>query len=119
MLAFAARLPLALRALLYAVCIGVVLWLTLSPLDELPKVTLWDKAEHAITYFILGGVGLAFFPSRPLTLTGAILAMGVVVEILQSVMGLGRQGDWHDALANTVGAVLALLAFRQARARGW
>ena len=78
----------------------------------------WDKAQHALAYLVLTGVGLVFFPRRRWTTVFGILAFGVGIEVLQAVMPFGREGDWRDALANTVGALLALTlvqAWRRAR----
>ncbi|AZT84750.1 succinyl-CoA synthetase subunit beta [Marinobacter sp. NP-4(2019)] len=41
-----------------------------------------------------------------LTTTALVLALGLVIEFLQS--GLGRQDDWHDVWRNLVGTWLAL-----------
>ena len=105
-----ARLPVGLRAAALTVCVGVILWLSLSPLDELPKVSLWDKAEHAIAYATFTAIGLILFPRQPRRLVAGAMALGIVIEVLQAVMGLGRQGDWRDAVANAAGAFGVLLA---------
>ena len=45
----------------------------------------------------------------------AVWSLGVGVEIAQSQMGFGRQGDWHDALANSIGIFLAYVLWALAR----
>lgn len=118
---FPAILPRPLRLSLYAAAVGVLLWLTLAPTDELPRVSLWDKAEHAIAWFVLTALGLTLSPRRPRAIVGFALVLGVLVEVLQAMLPLGRDSDWHDAAADTVGAFAALglyaLALRFARRR--
>lgn len=114
-----ASLPRPLRLALYAGAVAVLLWLTLTPSDELPQVSLWDKAEHALAWLVLTGLGLALSPRRPRAIVGFALAFGVLVEILQAILPIGRDADWHDVVADTIGASLAfglyLLARRLAR----
>jgi VanZ family protein len=118
---FPAILPRPLRLSLYAAAVGVLLWLTLAPTDELPKVSLWDKAEHAIAWFVLTAFGLALSPRRPRAIAFFALVLGVLVEVLQAILPLGRDSDWHDAAADSVGVCAALglyvLGLRLARRR--
>lgn len=109
---FPANLPRPLRLALYAAAVGVLLWLTLSPADELPKVTLWDKAEHALAWFVLTATGLVLAPRRPRAIVAFALALGVLVEVLQGTMELGRDADWRDVVADSVGVAVAFALFR-------
>jgi VanZ family protein len=106
------RLPLPVKSAVFAVCFGVLAWLSLAPTDELPKVTLWDKAEHAVAYSVLTLVGAILFPDRIGRIVAGCMAFGILIEILQATMGFGRDGDWRDAVANATGAlvVVALIA---------
>jgi VanZ family protein len=114
------RLPPRLRQAAYAVCIGVLAYLCLAPAKDLPNPSLWDKAEHAIAWFVLAGVGLAFWPSRPRRVSGFALAFGALIEVLQAAMPFGRDGDWRDWAADSVGVTAALVcwALAQGLARG-
>lgn len=38
----------------------------------------------------------------------ALFALGGVIELLQGAMGFGRDADWRDLLANTLGIATAL-----------
>ena len=97
-----------------------VLVASLVPTSSLPQVTLWDKVEHFIAYAVLAVLGARAFPGRPWLLAAALVANGVGVEILQEAMGLGRQGEVLDALANTLGiaAGLGLIRLTRRRERG-
>lgn len=81
---------------------------SLIPTRSLPQVTLSDKVEHFIAYALLAALGAKAFPGRPWLLAGALAANGVGVEFLQQAMGLGRQGEVLDALANTLGIAAGL-----------
>lgn len=103
--------PLIARLALVAAATSVLLWLCLSPTDKLPKASLlWDKAEHALAYLVLVGLSSVLFPARPWAIGTYAMAVGAVVEVLQSTMGLGRQGDWRDLLADGIGVAAGLLA---------
>jgi VanZ family protein len=103
-----ARLPLRLRLALYALAVAVLLYLCLAPSRDLPQVNVWDKAEHAIAWLVLAGVGLLLFPRRALTIGVFAIAVGVLVEILQGSPAIGRDADVRDVLADSVGVAVAL-----------
>jgi VanZ family protein len=105
------RWPSALRGWAYAAAVAILLYLTLAPARDLPKVSMWDKAEHSIAWFVLAGVGLAFWPARPRRVAAFALALGALIEVLQAVMPLGRDGDWRDWVADSVGVMVALLVW--------
>lgn len=93
---------------LLMLAIGWTLWASLSPVDDLPAVQVWDKFAHAFNYGLLT---LLLFVARPQTgrIAGAllVLAFGGVVELLQWSGG-ARHGEWADMLANLVGVATAL-----------
>jgi VanZ family protein len=109
------RLPPAVRGWAYGAAVAVLLYLCLAPTKALPKVTLWDKAEHAVAWFVLAALGLAFWPARPGRVAGFALALGAIVEVLQAIMPLGRDGDWRDWAADSVGVSAALLGWAVVR----
>jgi VanZ family protein len=113
------RLPLPARLGLYGAATAVLLYLTLAPSQALPKVQVWDKAEHAIAWAVLTGVGLVLFRRWTWRIAGFALAVGALVEVLQGLMPLGRDADWKDWAADLVGvaaAVAAAALVRRARA---
>ena len=105
------RQPGRLRAAAYAVAVAVLLYLCLAPGRDLPSVALWDKAEHAIAWFVLAAIGLAFWPGRPGRVAVFALVFGAVIEVLQATLPFGRDGDWHDWVADSLGVAAALLAW--------
>ncbi|MBU2136803.1 MAG: hypothetical protein KKA45_11455 [Alphaproteobacteria bacterium] len=106
--------PLARRygAAAFALCLLAILFLSLAPADATPAPDLGgDKVRHALAYFVLTGLGLYAFGPRPVLL-GGILLLGAGVEIAQALMGLGREGDLVDLVANLSGEAAALLLWR-------
>jgi hypothetical protein len=118
---FLSRLPRPVRIGLYALATGVVLYMCLAPTPDVPGASLlWDKAEHAITWGILTGAGLVLSPRRPRSIVLFCLGLGIGIELLQAAMGFGRQGDWRDFAADSIGVGLALLAWMPLRRwLGW
>ena len=87
--------------LLMAACITVV---SLVPAEKLPSVGVSDKLEHALAYLLLG-FWFASVIARwdYVYLVLALLALGGGIEIAQGLMGVGRQADWRDLLADGIG----------------
>lgn len=109
---FLSRLPRPVRLALYALATGVVLYMCLAPTNDVPGAGLvWDKAEHALTWAILTGAGLVLAPRRPRSIFLFALSLGAGIEILQSIMGFGRQGDWRDLLADSLGVAVVMLGW--------
>jgi len=98
---------------------AVVAWGELTPHPPSETALFWDKAEHFIAYFGLALMGVLGWANRrsPLVIFFAVLALGGTLEILQSQTG--RDAEWGDMLANTLGAatgtLLALLLLGLAR----
>jgi VanZ family protein len=105
------RLPRPLRLALYALATVILLYLCLAPSRDLPKVNLWDKEEHAIAWFVLTATGLLLSPRRPRAIALYAFGVGAFVEVAQGLMGLGRDADWHDLAADSVGIVAALIGY--------
>ncbi|HVN98552.1 MAG TPA: hypothetical protein VMT49_00800 [Steroidobacteraceae bacterium] len=95
--------------LLGAVLALVVIVSSLVPSEDLPRLQLSDKFEHLIAY-----AGLAVWfggllpPRRYVALALALLALGGGIEIAQGLMGLGREADWRDFLADALGVGFGL-----------
>lgn len=102
-------IPRPLRIAAFVLACGVIAWLSLSPTTALPQVSMSDKIEHAIAYFALTLVGAYAFQPRLVRLAIGLFLGGGGVEILQASMGLGRNGDPADAVANSLGIAAGLL----------
>jgi VanZ family protein len=98
-------------AWLFIPALAVVAWgeLTPHPPHLADEIFGWDKAEHFTAYF-----GLALLASLAWGLRRSlvwvflgVLAIGGGLEILQTLVG--RDGEWGDMLANTLGAIFGTL----------
>lgn len=118
--------PLPSRRAYAALPLGwaaVVLVLTLTPADEMPRTPDWellsfDTAAHAGVFVVLAG--LSWFSGRrqrrwPWLARHAGLAVfigstlfGGLIEVLQYAMHMGRHGDWVDLLSDVIGTGLAV-----------
>lgn len=110
------RLPSWLRFSAYGFAVAVLLYLTLAPSKDLPEVNIWDKAEHSISWLVLTGIGLAFWPNRPGRIAGFAFFLGALVEVLQTYLPFGRDGDIHDLIGDSVGIAAALVIWAVVRA---
>ena len=96
-----------LGAWLFLPALAVVAWgeLTPHPPKLADQIFGWDKAEHFTAYFglaLLASLGWGLRRSLLLVLLG-VIAVGGVLELLQAVTG--RDAEWGDMLANTLGAL--------------
>jgi VanZ family protein len=99
--------------------VAFVVWGSLKPGIESPPIGYLDKIEHFSVYALLavwftGLVARGHYWKVAI----ALATFGVAMELLQTGMQLGRQGDVWDEVANVtgVGAGLALARFRTG---GW
>ncbi|GAA4014042.1 hypothetical protein GCM10022408_28990 [Hymenobacter fastidiosus] len=118
-------LPLAWAAL--------VLGLTLAPARAMPEVPPWelisfDTAAHAFVFFVLAVLSYFSAQRQPpghwlrqyafgFTLAGGLL-FGALIEVLQTSMHLGRQGEWSDVAGDAIGTLLGLASMHIVR-RWW
>lgn len=97
---------------LWCCAIGAVIIASLVPsrtLPTLPHVT--DKAEHLLSYAVLGTFACMLFRSRNGRLLTALglIGLGCLMEVAQGGLTADRTADWQDALANTIGVTLSTL----------
>ena len=94
--------PLA-YALSGMVAVGII-WLSLTPLDELPPVPGGDKTHHLIAYSALAFPTALAKPRLIVPLAMSYIAMGGVIEWIQPYVN--RYGEMLDFLANTAGVII-------------
>jgi VanZ family protein len=95
---------------------GVVLLLAatvvcLVPGHELPApLQLNDKVDHMVGHGLLAAYFTGLVPRRRWwKIFVGLLFFGAVIEVAQSLMHLGRDGDPRDVLANLIGVSGGLL----------
>lgn len=109
------RLSLLLTVVIFALCLYD---LPQTPLDQ---VRFIDKYTHVLMYLAYGTVlwvetGLRDLPphKRWSVCVAWPVAMGGLIEVLQSLCTLHRHGDLLDVAANSLGVVLAVFVGRVA-----
>lgn len=97
----------------------IITFLSLASLKGGPELpfSFADKIIHGIIYFAFAMVWYFAFTKGKTTsflLKNALLlsvlfavTYGVIMEFMQETLVENRQGDWKDALANSVGAIVA------------
>jgi VanZ family protein len=86
-----------------------ITYATLAPSRYVPDLHINDKIEHATAFF-----GMTFWfgglvrRGRFWALGLIMSAFGAAIEIAQGTMGLGRDMDIHDWIADTWGVLIAL-----------
>jgi VanZ family protein len=96
-------------AWLFWPALAVVAWGELTPHPpDLAGPLLWDKLQHFTAYFGLSLLAtLAWGLRRSLIWVFlGVVALGGGLEILQTMVG--RDGDWNDFFANSLGALAGL-----------
>ena len=94
-------------------------WLLIAPTPGPPPVIPFqDKIFHVVAFAALTGPGVLALPARYLWFWVAhMVALGAGIEIVQSMMGAGRQGDVVDFIADGLGITLAVAIGRWMRRR--
>ena len=90
--------------------------------DELGhfNIPYGDKVVHFIFYFVAAILGSLFLierkkeksiPTKQLTILAfSLIFFGIIIEVIQGTMTVNRSGDVFDALANSVGTILGIIA---------
>ena len=84
-----------------------------SSLPELPHFQLLDKIIHGCMYLGLAVIGswAMHAEERPIGYSLVVLfsiSWGIMMEIFQFSMHLGRSFEWFDIISNTLGAFLGV-----------
>jgi hypothetical protein len=83
----------------------------MAVLPQPPGLAVSDKLQHITAFLVITGLGCAAYPRMPRArLLLAMIAFGGVIELVQLVPELGRDGEWSDWLADIL-AVAAALGF--------
>jgi len=88
----------------------VITFESLIPPIATATPTQHDKLLHFAAYAVLMTLaGLAFPKARLINLAVFLFAVGGAIEIVQSLMGQGRDGNLGDQLANMSGVICPIL----------
>jgi VanZ family protein len=99
---------------------AIILFFCLIKSSNVPVIRIpnLDKLVHAFFHFMFTGLWFLYF-KKQFTKTkfqkvmwfsfGFSLVFGIMIEIAQSLFTITRNGDVLDVLANTTGAVIAVI----------
>jgi hypothetical protein len=92
------------------ISVAAAMFLSLVPMAVMELPGWNDKLEHACGYFLLTFWFCGIYPRHRYWVVGlAMFGMGIVVELLQGAMHLGRHADVKDLVADIIGIAPALL----------
>ena len=101
------RLLLALQVLFVIACLVGVAYALLPKPPKLPTDRWGDKVEHMIGFAMLAFLAALAFPRMPRwRVIERLSFLGALVEVFQSIPGLGRDCDVKDWIADTVAVVV-------------
>ena len=89
----------------------VVTWLAVVPMPPRALTTGWDKLNHASAFGALALTARLAFPLGRIAawrIVIALIAYGGLIEIVQLFVP-GRDSDWADLLADSIGVGIGLL----------
>ncbi|MCP5153228.1 MAG: VanZ family protein [Ectothiorhodospiraceae bacterium] len=92
--------------------VGVVAWLSMSSVESLPPIRIWDKAAHLIAYAAIGGAAVLAYPAvrgGVVTCFAATFGYGASIELAQAFTA-ERTASLLDVLANGIGAIVGVAA---------
>jgi VanZ family protein len=120
MIKFLFSLPQWLRILLSLLYLGIVAMLSLIASDEVPKIEVFkgfDKLVHFCLYFGLTMLASWTFNaelkrSRIIYIILLSATFGMLMEVVQLEMQLGRSFEWTDELSNIFGSLLGAFVYK-------
>jgi VanZ family protein len=91
----------------------VVAWQSLQPATMEEGIQHLDKVLHLLSYGVLMVLGLlSRLKVNAVWVAFIVILIGVILEVLQGTMNLGRTASLADAIANSVGVGLVYVIWR-------
>ena len=116
------KLLLVLKKWALPIVLAYASFLTMASLmiiSDMPSFgfTFDDKIYHLIAYFIFTLLVFNYCNSKNYKngfaiSAGITIVYGIIIEVLQYVITTHRTFDVYDAIANTLGAILAVIVLR-------
>ena len=90
------------------------------PRVDAPQMMASDKSDHFLAFYGLAVLAAAAFPGRRLMILALQLsAFGAIIELVQALPIVNRDGDFWDWVADTIGITFALGPILLASWRCW
>lgn len=119
MVSFLLRINQSVRIIIVILYVGCIAALSLLPSQDFPQLPLFrgvDKVVHFMMYSIFSllfswamNTELNYF--RLLLIIPVTIGWGILMEIMQLNMHLGRSFDLYDILANSMGVGSGVLIY--------
>ena len=111
--------PNWVRITLNLIYIGIVALLSLLPSNSLPKVHLFEGADKIVHFCMYLGLTMLscwtihaeLNSARYSLLVILPISWGIIMEILQYLMQIGRSFEFVDILSNSIGAFCGLFLY--------
>ena len=104
-----------LRFLFWAGAVFAFVMAVLPHPPQLPGAPS-DKVQHIAAFLVLGCLASFAFPrTSPVYLAAGLSLFGAMIEVVQMIPSLNRDGDPVDWLADTAAAGLVLIFLRWSR----
>lgn len=91
--------------------------LMLMPADRLPQINIWDKLEHAGTFFTLMVLAWLSYRQALFRLAMLLIAYGVLIECIQAFIP-SRSFSLLDVVADSLGVLPAYWLMLRAESKG-
>lgn len=104
-------MPMIRRLLPYAFWAALLFAFVMAVLPKPPQLPgePSDKIQHILAFTVLAGLAAAAYPRTDLIKILLLLsAFGALIEFVQTVPALNRDGDWIDWVADTIAAAIVL-----------
>ena len=106
-----------LRAIFWAAAAFAFVMAVLPHPPQLPGAPS-DKVQHIAAFLVLGALASFAWPrTSPVYLAAALSLFGAVIELVQLIPALNRDGDPVDWIADTAAAGLMLIFLHWLRVR--
>ena len=120
MISFLLAVRQLFRVLIMCMYVSCIIALSLLPPQEFPQVPLFegaDKIVHFLMYFIFSLLSCWSFKvelklSRVFFIIPVTIGWGLLMEIFQFSMHVGRSFSWYDILANSLGVLGGIAVYK-------
>jgi VanZ family protein len=101
-----------LRTMPYIFVFGMILTTVLLLIELAPSESHWpylDKLEHATAFFMLASSASLGFPKHAKPILIGLVFYGALMEVLQSLLTVTRDGSFLDLLADLAGILIWMI----------
>lgn len=99
---------------IFSILLIIIIWKSIEPITGKSAIPHMDKILHFGAYAALCFVALsAKLLKEQKVIVGVVILIGLSMEVLQGLMGMGRSASVGDFIANTLGALTSYWIYRR------